>query len=271
MLKTKFICVLIFCSCIASCRKKELLPPNTPNVSKPNAPLVDDTTSKFGAIKVKVANYVGDSFLKLGIPFSYLMPNGDELTINKFNFYLTNIVLIDKTGHRIPEENSYHLIMAERPGSLEFSISSVPLGSYKAIEFLIGVDSARNVSGAQVGALDPKFGMFWSWSNGYIMAMLEGVSPQSSTSNSSVIYHIAGFKGKYNAIRKVTLSLGVNALVDSSSTSIVTLKSDIRNLFPSPGFPGFNVLPVISDEGEDAVNFANNYSKIFSVLSVENP
>ena len=43
--------------------------------------------------------------------------------------------------------------MAETPESLNFTIKDVPYGKYKSVEFLIGVDSVRNFSGAQYGAL----------------------------------------------------------------------------------------------------------------------
>jgi hypothetical protein len=47
------------------------------------------------------------------------------------------------------------------------------------IRFLLGVDSARNVSGIQTGALDPARGMFWTWNSGYVMAKIEGSSPSA--------------------------------------------------------------------------------------------
>jgi hypothetical protein len=61
------------------------------------------------------------------------------------------------------------------------------------MEFMIGVDSARNNSGAQTGALDPTNGMFWSWSTGYIMAKFEGTSAQSPAAANALKFHIGGF------------------------------------------------------------------------------
>lgn len=214
---------------------------------------------------------IGDSLLKLGSSHTYLMPNGDKLSVDRFNFYLSNVSLIDSNNNRFLETNSYHLIMAERPASMEFIISSVPAKKYKAIEFLIGVDSIRNVSGAQFGALDPKFGMFWTWSTGYIMAMLEGTSPQPLNTSIPVIYHIAGFKGEYNVLQKITIPINEIFAVDSAKTSTINLKSDINFWFPSPGFPGFKAMPSVIEEGLDAFNISKNYSKMISISSVENP
>jgi hypothetical protein len=40
------------------------------------------------------------------------------------------------------------------------------LKNITAIKFLLGVDSLKNVSGIQTGALDPAKGMFWTWNTG---------------------------------------------------------------------------------------------------------
>jgi pyruvate/2-oxoglutarate dehydrogenase complex dihydrolipoamide acyltransferase (E2) component len=74
----------------------------------------------------------------------------------------------------------------------------VPVGTYTAIEYTIGVDSTRNVSGAQTGALAPSNGMFWSWLTGYIFIKAEGTSPESGASNGEFKYHIGGFKNENN-------------------------------------------------------------------------
>ena len=66
---------------------------------------------------------------------------------------------------------------------------------------MIGVDSARNTSGAQLGALDPANSMFWSWNSGYIFVRMEGNSPQSTQPYNKLQFHIGGFKGATNCIK----------------------------------------------------------------------
>ncbi len=69
--------------------------------------------------------------------------------------------------------------------------------------FLLGVDSLHNVSGAQTDALDPAKDMFWTWNTGYVMAKLEGNSPSSALVNNKYEFHVGGFSGKYNVLKKI--------------------------------------------------------------------
>ena len=43
----------------------------------------------------------------------------------------------------------------------------------------LGVDSLRNVTGVQTGALDPAMDMYWTWNTGYVMAKLEAAAQQA--------------------------------------------------------------------------------------------
>lgn len=57
--------------------------------------------------------------------------------------------------------NEYFLIDASDAGSTTIALQALP-GKYDQVAFTIGVDSIRNISGAQTGALDPGKGMFWT-------------------------------------------------------------------------------------------------------------
>ena len=57
----------------------------------------------------------------------------------------------------------------------------LPEGDYTELQFLLGVDSLHNVSGAQTDDLDPAKDMFWTWNSGYVMAKMEGNSPAVKT------------------------------------------------------------------------------------------
>ena len=67
------------------------------------------------------------------------------------------------------ESESYHLVDQSQPGSLSWSFEAEE-NPFTTLHFLLGVASARIVSGAQTGALDTLKDMFWTWNSGYIMA-----------------------------------------------------------------------------------------------------
>lgn len=264
MSRILFFSCMILSVAILSCRKKPLPTPTNPTTNNP--------TPTKGTIGIKINNVVGSKPLGLGGLVSYTLANGEVFTISSYEYYLSNFVFIDEQGNRFSEEESYHLINAKTDESLSFVIKNVPFGKYKSIEFLIGVDSVRNFSGAQVGALDPKYGMFWSWNSGYIMARLEGNSPQSSAPNNNIAYHIGGFKSPYNVVQKVKLTFTQNATVTSTVTPKINLQSDAATWFQNLGFKpfSFSTMPTVTTEGENAVLISQNYSTMFSIISVLN-
>ncbi|MGC4079320.1 MAG: hypothetical protein QM702_20225 [Rubrivivax sp.] len=245
---------------LASCRKKAL-----PENPIPNTPI--DSVGA-GTMKVSFHNKVDSQDLVLNRTEPYAAPDGDEYSVRTFNYYISNVVFVDASGNRFAENESYHLIRAEEPSSLSFSISQMPSGNYVAMEFLIGVDSARNVSGAQTGDLSPDYGMFWTWKTGYIMAKMEGTLQSNGF---PLIYHIAGFSKPYYGIRKVTLPLSTNAIVANNKETNVQLNANLNTWFAAPGFPGFSAVGIITSTSPTSSAIADNYVQMFTIASVKNP
>lgn len=127
----------------------------------------------------------------------YNQSNGDSLTINLIRYYISNLALQHEDGTWWLAPESYFLVDVSDPSSMVLKTSGIPDGKYLTAKLVLGVDSARNVSGAQTGALSPANSMFWSWSTGYIMMKLEGVSPQSPLD--LFVFHVGGFEGPDNS------------------------------------------------------------------------
>lgn len=130
-------------------------------------------------------------------------PNGETASFSRLRYYVSNIQLKNDKGELWSQPESYHLI--DVAGATTLHIDDVPAGKYTEISFMIGVDSTRNVSGAQTGALSPSNDMFWSWNSGYIFIKAEGTSNEAA--GGSFTYHIGGFSGDNNATRTVTSAL----------------------------------------------------------------
>jgi hypothetical protein len=139
---------------------------------------------------------------------TYQASTGDTVSIERFRFYVSQIILTLENGQRYAEPNSYHLIDAEDPNSFLVSLPNVPAGKIAAIRFNIGVDSLSSVSGALSGALDPVKGMYWAWNSGYINAKLEGACKTNNGKKNHVFeFHIGGYLPPYPALRSVELAL----------------------------------------------------------------
>lgn len=189
---------------------------------------------------------------------SYLL-NGDTLTINRFKYYISHIQLIDEEEKKVKLPVQYYLIDAADSNSSVIQLN-IPISKYKSIQFLLGVDSARNVSGVQTGALDPLHGMFWTWNSGYIMAKLEGTASSSQIAGKQFTYHIGGFRGTNNTARNISLTL-------PSSLSKVDIIADAKKWFEGPTELVISKEPVCHSPGALAVHIANNYAHMFSILS----
>jgi len=261
---TRFITFSVFLAAslltVSSCTKKD--PPQSP------VPAVD--TNGTASVKFEFANKVGSEKLSLNDKW-YKNESGDSFQVKKFNYYISNITLVGKTKTYV-EQESYHLLQQDSLPTLTFDLKNVPYGEYESISLMIGVDSARNVSGAQTGALDPINGMFWTWKTGYIMLKFEAVSPASTAFNNIVSYHAGGFGGPsgsgfgtdYPTQRKVTLTLPSAIKVAGGSENHVHVEANVLSLF-KPFVFSFATTPTIMENSIDSKNLADNYSNMLNV------
>jgi hypothetical protein len=232
-----------------SCRKKD-------------DPINSSPTATTASMDVNFINVAGYDSLKLN-SVTYTNGSNESFTVSTYKYYISNVKLIGDGVADYAEPESYHLVNAADPNSGHVHLQ-VPFGKYKAISFMIGVDSARNVSGAQTGALDPMNDMFWTWNTGYIMAKFEGKSPASTLSDNSFKFHIGGFKGSNSVLRTVALDLPSEFILSQGATSMVDIRADILKWF-TPSLISLAALNTVNSEGPTAVKIANNYANMFSL------
>lgn len=222
--------------------------------------------SQSGTVQIVFTNNVGNVPLVLNTAW-YKNAHNDSFQVSMFKYYISNIKL-NKSGSNFTEAESYHLLNHADATSLSFNLNDVPMGTYNSITFTIGVDSFRNVSGAQTGALDPANGMFWSWNSGYIMMKFEGISPQSTQTGNVLKYHIGGFSGVNNTVKTVTLNLPQSITVDANSKKI-KLSANILALFSNPNTINFSTMSSVQMPGVESKMLADNYANMFTVTGVE--
>ena len=217
-----------------------------------------------GELDLEFDNVVGAQALVLNTG-NYTNAAGNAFTVSKFNYYISNIKLTKADGTEWQEPESYHLVQENVAASQALTLKDVPAGDYAKLTFTVGVDSARNVAGAQTGALDPNNEMFWSWNTGYVYTKLEGTSPQSTSTNNGLTFHIGGFKSPNNTIRTVSPALpaATPALqVRADRTPEVHLKVDVLGMFNGQTAANnidFRTLSTTMG-GANSVKVANNYA-----------
>lgn len=248
--------------CLSACKKDKEISPDQPE----NTPIVPAIPGS-GSVFLSFKNVAGSNNLQLGNAF-YLTENSDSVKIDVYKYYVSNFQLVKEDGslHNVPE--SYFLIDAAKTSTLNPVLSNIPPGNYTSLKFMIGVDSTRNVSGAQTGALDPANGMFWTWSTGYIMAKIEGTSPQSGSPSKTISFHIGGFSGKNTGIKTVEVPFNNKIAVNSNSNPKIVLKSDVLEWFKTPYSLELASTYLVVTTGTLSSNIAANYANMFSLSGI---
>ncbi len=219
-----------------------------------------------GNLTLQFENRVGDRLVN----FDSIYENnlGEQLSITKFRYYISNIEIADSvTGKCYRWNNLYFLVDENKPDSKTISLK-LPTGRYNKISFLLGVDSLKNVSGIQSGALDPLNDMFWTWKSGYVMAKLEGRSPSSTLQHHLFEYHIGGFSGIYNVTGSVILSLPSEIKIVHSKESRIVISADIDKWFSAIHRLSISEHPACTVTGQLAKQFSENYLQMFTIQSV---
>lgn len=194
---------------------------------------------------------------------TYYTAQGDTFTITKFKYYLSNFSFTDELGQVLTLSPEYFLVSEDSIASKKIVLTGLPLGRFKAISFMIGVDSIMNCTGAQSGALDPVYGMFWTWNSGYIMAKLEGTSPASRLPGHALQFHIGGYRGAHQSQRIVQLPVPFE--VSAEKTAAINLVADAGTWFNGPNPIRFSETAGFMTPGMIGDRIADNYSHMFSI------
>lgn len=202
----------------------------------------------------------------------YLNNSGEQYTVSKFRYYISNIVFTGKsTGSKPVLLDTCFLIDEMKPASKQVQLP-VPAGSYDTISFLLGVDSIKNISGAQSGVLDPLLDMFWTWNSGYVMAKLEGTSPLSKLPRHMIEYHIGGFAGRHKVLKTIKLhNPGKDViLIAATQRKEITIEVNVNAWFNGAHNLKISDHPACTSMGELAQKFSDNYSRMFNIRSIDN-
>lgn len=196
-------------------------------------------------------------------------PQGEAYRPTLFRIYLGNFSLSDENGTLATFPDTYHLLDAGDSASLTVRLHA-DARPFRRITFQMGVDSIRNVSGAQTGALDPMHGMFWTWNTGYINVRMEGLSPSANTADGRFEYHIGGFRTGESTRRTIALDLpaGQAHALDASGRSEARIDIDVDRWFRSD-----HDLPIaggarVTTPGPEAVRHADNCARMFTLTSI---
>lgn len=233
-------------------------------------PVEVDENTYSGAVDIQFQGVSQSQSIQPGV--TYLNGWNEPFTVSRFQFYISSIRFEQPDSNRSEPVIGETYFLVDALGGISQTIATrTNSRSYQAISFLLGVDSIRNVSGAQTGALDPGNGMFWTWNSGYIMAKLEGNSTVSNQVNGKMEYHIGGFSGAQNTLKRITLILPTSVVVTGGKKPVIRIQADVNAWFQAPHNLTIRTQPVCTTPGALAKQFADNYADMFTVREVINP
>ena len=225
----------------------------------------NDPGNKTGTLKISFINTANGKpiILRDSLYSNYF---GETYSISKLKYYISNIIL----GHNGKQDHmdGYYLMnAASDENSIELTLEP---GKYDKLQFLLGVDSIRNCSGAQTGALDPMNDMFWTWNSGYVMFKLEGTAAVSTADLNRIEHHVGGYKGENNVATTIGLDLsGNNQLeIKAGSTTELVIEMNLDNYWHGNAAIKIAETPVCMVTGELARKIASNFKTLFSIKSI---
>lgn len=217
------------------------------------------TTINSGIVRFEFENYVDASPLQLG-PLSYSNQAGNVYSVDLLKYYISNVRFFNQ-GAEVYAAPNYELLDASDPTSLNFDMS-VPQGSFDEVRFLLGVDSARNYSGAQNGELDPVYGMYWDWNTGYIYFKHEGQFIDSIGDTLPIVYHF----GALPALREHPFNAAFS--LAPGQTRIVKFRFNLNKLYRSPNVVDFNGNNIHSGGANWVTTIRENFQDAFQIMSI---
>ena len=243
----------------------------------------DDTASvnpaESGDLELFFDNGVAGDALILGN--TYTNSNNESLTIDRFNYIVSNIELIaeDGTTYTYPKESSY-FVVSQEAGLHTAHLQGVPAGNYRKIRFGIGVDRQRYLQGetAQQSFWDlaVEHHLTWTWSTGYRFITFEGEFTGPSIANPLVFQVHQGSTSATDNYRQVTLDLPVAARVRKGDKPTIHILADTNVLLDggnkiilSENLNGTGTAASVMG-GENLVKIAQNSLKMFTVDHVHN-
>lgn len=187
------------------------------NACKKDNPPAGEAATK-ATFKLEFEHEFGDGTEPFALNKYFVHPTtNDSLSFTTLKYYVSNIKIKKTDGTWWSQPESYYIVNLSAPASLVIEIKDVPIASYTELTYTLGVDSVKNFSGAQTGALSTINDMFWSWNSGYIMVKAEGNSPNSSTKDFA--YHLGGYMAPNNIVTVKTTNFD-GQIMDIKSNAI---------------------------------------------------
>jgi hypothetical protein len=136
MKKTQFILMLLVAAALVSCKKP----------------------ASYGDLTINIDYSVNGKAL-ITDSLCYCNEAGNEFLITEIQWFISKMELQDERGEWVSSEQKIFYIDTDIPESQTLQIASIPVGRYKALRFVFGLDEEDNRTGLFTDP--PESEMFW--------------------------------------------------------------------------------------------------------------
>ena len=238
----------------------------------------DDATQELSGennLTIEFDNSVNGDDLLLGTS-TYTNSNNETLTINRFNYIVSNFVLIDAEGNEYvyPKDDSY-FVVSEEEAMNEVVLENIPAGDYVGMRFGVGVDQEKYLQGA-AGQGDflqiaEETNMMWSWQAGYKFLNFEGTfTSPTVTDATNFQIHMGSHGSSLDNYKEVTVELPTTALVSNSLSPIVHFAVDANEILDGNTKILLSEKAVVMIDEVKSPQIAVNATSMFRVDHVHN-
>ena len=143
--------------------------------------------------------------VNLNIP---IVVSDQQVQLEQVRFYLSKFAFYKGDQLITTDPVEAYLIDLENDSTRTLLFPTIDPKHVDRVSFLFGIDSITNTSGVMGGALDPMYGMYWSWQSGYINCKIEGTVGTSKPKPFQ--YHLGGYSGEFLAAQSISLTTTPN-------------------------------------------------------------
>lgn len=220
-----------------------------------------------------------DHSLALGDEFVLTDSNDDDQTIEltKFKYLISDVIITntDNEEFAIPNNIGAQLVdlaNADASGTVKVYLTNVPNGTYKSIQFGVGVSQevANGSTEDQTRLMHlAESDMQWTWNpNSYIFSKIEGSNVSTETTAPINLQIHVGYKGDVDGFRVINLDFPETLTVAPEVSPSAHVTVAIEKLF-QPDAPGvsvaFDAVGAHGGTNEASINYADNFTSIFEI------
>ncbi len=194
----------------------------------------------------------------------YTNDAGNELSVSKLKYLLSNFNMTNNEGDIIELDSSYAFVDFGT-GRVDFQLSNVEVGNYSSLTFNLGVDSLINSSDPNIfpqeSPLNPIVNdMYWNWADGFIFMTLEGLIYEDSELKDAITYHVG--------LNKSNIIIEINDEFEIDESGKINLELDVSKIFKSETNINVDDYPYVTHSKTDfglSDALARNIKKSFTL------